>query len=108
MVINPGDFSFNVKGGRCEHCSGAGYKEIEMQFLPDVTVPCEICKGKRYNEDALQIKFKGFSIAEILDKTVTEAADIFVNIPNIKNKLDTLNKVGLGYIKLGQPATTLS
>jgi len=104
----PGRFSFNVKGGRCEHCSGAGYKEIEMQFLPDVTVPCEICKGKRYNEDALQIKFKGFSIAEILDKTVTEAADIFVNIPNIKNKLDTLNKVGLGYIKLGQPATTLS
>ena len=104
----PGRFSFNVKGGRCEDCSGAGYKEIEMQFLPDVTIPCEICNGKRYNNDALEIKFKGESIADILDKTVEEAAKIFENIPVVNKKLETLNKVGLGYIKLGQPATTLS
>ena len=103
-----GRFSFNVKGGRCEECSGAGYKEIEMQFLPDVTIPCEICKGKRYNNDALEIKFKGESISDILDKTVEDAIDIFENIPNVKKKLETLNNVGLGYIKLGQPATTLS
>tara|TARA_B110000438_G_scaffold94683_1_gene94115 strand:+ start:3125 stop:6133 length:3009 start_codon:yes stop_codon:yes gene_type:complete len=104
----PGRFSFNVKGGRCEDCSGAGYKEIEMQFLPDVTIPCEICNGKRYNNDALEIKFKAESIADILDKTVEEAAKIFKNIPVVNKKLETLNKVGLGYIKLGQPATTLS
>ena len=103
-----GRFSFNVKGGRCEDCSGAGYKEIEMQFLPDVTIPCEICSGKRYNNDALEIKFKGESIADILDKTVEEALYIFENIPGVNKKLETLNKVGLGYIKLGQPATTLS
>lgn len=103
-----GRFSFNVKGGRCEDCSGAGYKEIEMQFLPDVTIPCEICSGKRYNNDALEIKFKGESIADILDKTVDEALYIFENIPGVNKKLETLNKVGLGYIKLGQPATTLS
>ena len=103
-----GRFSFNVKGGRCEECSGAGYKEIEMQFLPDVTIPCEICKGKRYNNDALEIKFKGESISDILDKTVEDAIEIFENIPNVKKKLETLNNVGLGYIKLGQPATTLS
>tara|TARA_Y100000768_G_scaffold105795_1_gene77517 strand:- start:5306 stop:8314 length:3009 start_codon:yes stop_codon:yes gene_type:complete len=103
-----GRFSFNVKGGRCEDCSGAGYKEIEMQFLPDVTIPCEVCNGKRYNNDALDIKFKGESIAGILDKTVEDSIEIFENIPNIKKKLETLNNVGLGYIKLGQPATTLS
>jgi len=103
-----GRFSFNVKGGRCEDCSGAGYKEIEMQFLPDVTIPCEVCNGKRYNNDALEIKFKGESIADILDKTVEDSIEIFENIPNVKKKLETLNNVGLGYIKLGQPATTLS
>jgi excinuclease ABC subunit A len=103
-----GRFSFNVKGGRCEDCSGAGYKEIEMQFLPDVTIPCEVCNGKRYNNDALEIKFKGESIADILDKTVEDSIQIFENIPNVKRKLETLNNVGLGYLKLGQPATTLS
>ncbi|MDC0253235.1 excinuclease ABC subunit UvrA, partial [Chloroflexi bacterium] len=103
-----GRFSFNVKGGRCEDCSGAGYKEIEMQFLPDVTIPCEVCNGKRYNNDALEIKFKGESIADILNKTVEDSIEIFENIPIVKKKLETLNNVGLGYIKLGQPATTLS
>jgi excinuclease ABC subunit A len=104
----PGRFSFNVKGGRCEACSGAGYVQIEMQFLPDVTVPCEICRGARYNREALEIKFKGQSIADVLDMTVSEAADLFENIPSVANKLTTLRDVGLGYIKLGQPATTLS
>jgi excinuclease ABC subunit A len=104
----PGRFSFNVKGGRCEACRGDGYIEIEMQFLPDVTVPCEVCKGKRYNREALEIKFKGKNIAEVLDMTVAQALDFFENIPKIKNKLVTLNDVGLGYIHLGQPATTLS
>ncbi|MBM31347.1 MAG: excinuclease ABC subunit A [Chloroflexi bacterium] len=103
-----GRFSFNVKGGRCESCSGAGYTEIQMQFLPDVTVPCELCRGKRYNKEALEIKFKNLNISEILDLTVSEAYELFFNIPNIKNKLKTLIDVGLGYIKLGQPATTLS
>lgn len=104
----PGRFSFNVKGGRCEACSGAGYVQIEMQFLPDVTVPCEICRGARYNREALEIKFKATSIAEVLDMTVSEAAQIFENIPSIANKMETLRDVGLGYIRLGQPATTLS
>ncbi len=104
----PGRFSFNVKGGRCEACSGAGYVQIEMQFLPDVTVPCEICRGARYNREALEIKFKGQSIADVLDMTVSEAAALFENIPSVANKLTTLRDVGLGYIKLGQPATTLS
>jgi excinuclease ABC subunit A len=103
-----GRFSFNVKGGRCEACSGAGYVQIEMQFLPDVTVPCDICRGARYNREALEIKFKGQSIADVLDMTVSEAAQIFENIPSVGSKLETLRDVGLGYIRLGQPATTLS
>jgi excinuclease ABC subunit A len=104
----PGRFSFNVKGGRCESCSGAGYVQISMQFLPDVTVPCEICDGARYNREALEIKFKGASIAEVLDMTITEACEHFENIPPVMNRLRTLVEVGLGYMRLGQPATTLS
>ena len=104
----PGRFSFNVKGGRCEACRGEGYIEIEMQFLPDVTVPCEVCKGKRYNREALEIKFKGRNIAEVLDMTVSQALEYFDHFPRIKSKLGTLNDVGLGYIHLGQPAPTLS
>jgi excinuclease ABC subunit A len=104
----PGRFSFNVKGGRCEACRGEGYIEIEMQFLPDVTVPCEVCKGQRYNREALEIKFKGKNIAEVLDMTVSQALDYFEHFPRIRNKLETLNDVGLGYIHLGQPAPTLS
>ncbi len=103
-----GRFSFNVKGGRCEACRGEGYIEIEMQFLLDVTVPCEICKGKRYSREALEIKFKDKNIAEVLDMTVEEALRFFENIPQIKKKLATLNDVGLGYIRLGQPAPHLS
>jgi excinuclease ABC subunit A len=103
-----GRFSFNVKGGRCEACQGAGYVQIEMQFLPNVTVPCEICKGKRYNREALEIHFKGKNIAEILDMTVDEALPFFDHFPKVKNKLETLRDVGLGYISLGQPAPTLS
>jgi excinuclease ABC subunit A len=103
-----GRFSFNVKGGRCEACQGAGYVQIEMQFLPNVTVACEICKGKRYNREALEIQFKGKNIAEILDMTVDEALLFFDHFPKIKNKLETLRDVGLGYICLGQPAPTLS
>jgi excinuclease ABC subunit A len=104
----PGRFSFNVKGGRCEACHGEGFIEIEMQFLPDVTVPCEVCKGKRYNREALEILFKGKNIAEVLDMTVEEAMVFFEHFPKISNKLKTLNDVGLGYIRLGQPAPTLS
>ncbi|MGD1120078.1 MAG: excinuclease ABC subunit UvrA [Dehalococcoidales bacterium] len=104
----PGRFSFNVKGGRCEACGGEGFIQIEMQFLPDVTVPCEVCKGQRYNTEALEIKFKGKNIAEVLDMTVAQALDYFENFQGIKNKLQTLNDVGLGYIHLGQPAPTLS
>ena len=104
----PGRFSFNVKGGRCEACQGDGYVQIQMQFLPDVTVPCEICNGRRYNEDALEIGFRGKSIADVLEMTVTEAHALFANIPRIKSKLETLEAVGLGYIRLGQPATTIS
>jgi excinuclease ABC subunit A len=103
-----GRFSFNVKGGRCEACQGAGYVQIEMQFLPNVTVPCEVCKGKRYNREALEIHFKGKNIAEILDMTVDEALLFFDHFPKVKNKLETLRDVGLGYICLGQPAPTLS
>ena len=104
----PGRFSFNVKGGRCEACEGDGILKIEMQFLPDVYVPCEVCKGKRYNRETLEIKYKGQSISDVLEMTVDEALDFFETIPPIKNKLQTLFEVGLGYIKLGQPATTLS
>ncbi len=104
----PGRFSFNVKGGRCEACRGEGYIQIEMQFLPDVTVPCEVCKGKRYNREVLEIKFKDRNIAEVLDMTVEQALVFFENFPKLRNRLKTLNDVGLGYIRLGQPATTLS
>ena len=104
----PGRFSFNVKGGRCEACAGEGYVRIEMQFLPDVTVSCEICDGARYGREALEIKFKGKSIAEVLDMTVSEGQEFFANIPKVNNKLETMRDVGLGYIRLGQPATTLS
>jgi excinuclease ABC subunit A len=104
----PGRFSFNVKGGRCEACQGQGYIQIEMQFLPNVTVPCELCKGKRYNREALEIRFKGKNIAEILEMSVEEALAFFEHFPKVKGKLETLRDVGLGYIKLGQPATTLS
>jgi len=104
----PGRFSFNVKGGRCEACRGEGYIQIEMQFLPDVTVPCEVCQGKRYNREALEIRFKGKNIAEVLDMTVEQALAFFDHFPKIKNKLATMRDVGLGYIRLGQPAPTLS
>ena len=103
-----GRFSFNVKGGRCEECSGDGYKIVEMQFLPDVTVPCEVCHGKRYNREALEILFRGKSIAEVLDMTVSEAHEFFERFPRVKRILETLEATGLGYIHLGQPATTLS
>ena len=104
----PGRFSFNVKGGRCEACKGDGYINIEMQFLPDVTVPCEACGGARYNREALEIEWKGANIAEVLGMTVTEALEHFENIPRVKRKLQTMYDVGLGYIRLGQPATQLS
>ena len=104
----PGRFSFNVKGGRCEACSGDGHINIEMQFLPDVSVPCEECRASRYNREALEIEYRGLSISNVLQSTVTEALSIFSNIPRIKTKLQTLQDVGLGYIKLGQPATHLS
>ncbi len=104
----PGRFSFNVKGGRCENCKGDGILKIEMQFLPDVYVPCEVCKGKRYNREALEIHFKGKSIADVLEMTIAEALDFFAAVPNVRAKLQTLNDVGLGYVHLGQPATTLS
>ena len=104
----PGRFSFNVKGGRCEACRGDGIIKIEMHFLPDVYVPCEVCKGARYNRETLEIRYKGKSIAQVLDMTVDEAAEFFQNIPKIYRKLKTLQDVGLGYIRMGQPATTLS
>lgn len=103
-----GRFSFNVKGGRCEECEGNGYLTIEMQFLPDVYIPCEACGGKRYNRDTLQIQYKGRNIAEVLDMTVEDALDFFKHVPKVAKPLETLFEVGLGYIKLGQPATTLS
>ncbi|MBQ9004657.1 MAG: excinuclease ABC subunit UvrA [Eggerthellaceae bacterium] len=105
---SPGRFSFNVKGGRCEACKGDGQIKIEMHFLPDVYVPCEVCGGQRYNRETLQVTYRGKNIAEVLDMTVDEALEFFKNIPGIKRKLDTLHDVGLGYIRLGQPATTLS
>ncbi len=104
----PGRFSFNVKGGRCEACTGDGIKRIEMHFLPDVYVQCEICKGKRFNEQTLDVKYKGRSISDVLNMPVEEALELFANVPSVRNKLKTLNEVGLGYIKIGQSATTLS
>jgi excinuclease ABC subunit A len=104
----PGRFSFNIKGGRCEACQGAGYIQIEMQFLPDVTVPCELCKGMRYNREALEVRFHDQSIADVLNMTVDQALELFNDIPKIRIKLETIRDVGLGYIRLGQPATTLS
>ena len=104
----PGRFSFNVKGGRCEACSGHGTLRIEMQFLPDIYVPCDVCYGQRYNRETLQVRYKGKNIAEVLDMTVSEAMEFFANIPAIQRKLQTLQDVGLGYIRLGQPAPTLS
>jgi len=104
----PGRFSFNVKGGRCESCQGDGIKKIEMHFLPDVYVDCEVCKGRRYNQQTLEVKYKGKSISEILEMTVNSASELFKNIPKVYSKLKVLNDVGLGYIQLGQPATTLS
>ena len=104
----PGRFSFNVKGGRCEACGGNGYKTIEMNFLPDIQVPCEVCHGKRYNRETLEVRYKGKSIADILDMTINQAVDFFENVPDILRKIKTIQDVGLGYIKLGQPSTTLS
>jgi excinuclease ABC subunit A len=104
----PGRFSFNVKGGRCEACGGNGYKTIEMNFLPDVMVPCEVCHGKRYNRETLEVRYKGKSIADVLDMTINQAVEFFENVPNILQKIKTIQDVGLGYIKLGQPSTTLS
>ena len=103
-----GRFSFNVKGGRCEACAGDGIIKIEMHFLADIYVPCEVCHGKRYNRETLEVKYKGKNIYEVLDMTVEEAVKFFENVPSIRRKLETLNDVGLSYIKLGQPSTTLS
>ena len=104
----PGRFSFNVKGGRCETCKGNGYRTIEMNFLPDVMVPCEMCHGKRYNRETLEVRYKGKSIADVLDMTINQAVEFFENVPSILQKIKTIQDVGLGYIKLGQPSTTLS
>ncbi len=104
----PGRFSFNVKGGRCESCSGDGLLKIEMHFLPDIYVPCEVCKGKRYNRETLEVKYKGKNIHDVLDMTVDEGLEFFQNLPKLHRKLETLSSVGLGYIKIGQPSTTLS
>ena len=104
----PGRFSFNVKGGRCETCGGNGYKTIEMNFLPDIQVPCEVCHGKRYNRETLEVRYKGKSIADVLDMTINQAVEFFENVPDILRKIKTIQDVGLGYIKVGQPSTTLS
>lgn len=104
----PGRFSFNIKGGRCETCAGNGYKTIEMNFLPDVLVPCEVCGGRRYNRETLEVRFKGKSIADVLNMTINQAVEFFANVPNILNKIKVLQDIGLGYIKLGQPSSTLS
>ena len=107
-VIIPGRFSFNVKGGRCEACKGDGVQKIEMHFLPDVYVPCDVCKGKRYNRETLEVRYKGKNISDVLNMTVEEACTFFENLPKLKAKLDTLYDVGLGYVRLGQSSTTLS
>ena len=107
-AYKPGRFSFNVKGGRCETCKGNGYKTIEMNFLPDVYVPCETCHGKRYNRETLEVRFKGKSISDVLDITINQAVEFFENVPNILHKIKVLQEVGLGYLKLGQSCTTLS
>jgi excinuclease ABC subunit A len=104
----PGRFSFNVRGGRCEACQGQGQLRIEMQFLPDLYVPCEICHGARYNRETLQVRFKGKTIADVLDTTIDEAAEFFAAFPPMMRKIETLQDVGLGYLKIGQPAPTLS
>ena len=105
---SPGRFSFNVKGGRCEACDGEGQIKIEMQFMPDVYVNCEVCRGKRYNRETLEVTYKDKNISEVLDMTVEEGLQFFENVPAIRRKIKTLNDVGLGYIQLGQPAPTLS
>lgn len=105
---NNGRFSFNVKGGRCEACRGDGIIKIEMHFLPDIYVPCEVCRGKRYNRETLEVRYKGKSIADVLDMTVEEALEFFAPLPRLAKKLQTLYDVGLGYVRLGQPSTTLS
>jgi excinuclease ABC subunit A len=104
----PGRFSFNVRGGRCEACRGQGQNRIEMQFLPDVYVPCEVCSGKRFNRETLQIKFKDMNIADVLNLSIERAGEVFASFPKMMSKIETLNDVGLGYITLGQPAPTLS
>ncbi|MDE5851178.1 MAG: excinuclease ABC subunit UvrA, partial [Muribaculaceae bacterium] len=104
----PGRFSFNVSGGRCETCKGNGYRTIEMNFLPDVLVPCEECHGKRYNRETLEVRYKGKSIADVLEMTVNQAVEFFENVPSILKKIKVLQEIGLGYIKLGQPSSTLS
>jgi excinuclease ABC subunit A len=103
-----GRFSFNVKGGRCEACSGDGIIKIEMNFLPDIYVPCEVCQGKRYNRDTLDVRYRGKNIYEVLEMPIEEAVKFFENVPSIKRKIETLNEVGLGYLKLGHPSTSLS
>ena len=107
-AYKPGRFSFNTSGGRCEKCNGNGYKAVEMNFLPDVLVPCEECGGKRYNRETLEVKFKGKSIADVLDMTINQAVEFFEAVPSILRKIKVLQDVGLGYIKLGQPSSTLS
>src|SRR5690606_1263466 len=104
----PGRFSFNVKGGRCEACQGDGVTRVEMHFLPDIYVPCDVCHGKRYNRETLEVHYKGRTIAEVLEMTCEQAREFFASIPAVARKLDTLLDVGLGYVKLGQSATTLS
>ena len=104
----PGRFSFNVAGGRCETCKGNGYKTIEMNFLPDILVPCEECGGKRYNRETLEVRYKGKSIADVLDMTINQAVEFFAGVPHILKKIKVLQDIGLGYIKLGQPSSTLS
>ena len=104
----PGRFSFNVKGGRCEACEGDGVKQVEMHFLPDVYVPCEVCHGARYNRETLEVHYKGKTIAEVLDMPIEEAAEFFAAVPPIARHMNTLGEVGLGYVRLGQPAPTLS